>query len=145
MYRIIKKRRKASARVAVDPSPPCDAYPPSAAWPPYAAGGYGAPSPSNSNVVLAKHPPFFTEAHLHAGIRRGASDPGPKAAKGAYKTPAMPGTVAQFYEGTAPPLVVTPPPSARQPNKAVYPSSAPSAARSQVQRDSPPKPLSRHK
>jgi hypothetical protein len=57
----------------------------------------------------------------------------------------MPGAVAQFYEGTAPPLVVTPPPSARQPNKAVSPSSASSAARNQAQHDIPPKPLSRHK
>lgn len=144
MYRFIKKRRKASSRVAAHPpAPPCDAYPPTAAWPPYAAGGYGAPCPSN--LVLAKHPPFFTEAHLHAGIRRGAPDAGPKVAKGAYKTPAMPGAVAQFYEGTAPPLVVTPPPSARQPNKAVSPSSASSAARNQAQHDIPPKPLSRHK
>jgi hypothetical protein len=142
VYRIIKKRRKAMARVAVDPGPACNAYQPSATWPLYAAGGYGAPD--HSNVVLAKHPPFFTEAHLHAGIKRGASDSGPNVAKGVYKTPVMPGAIAQFYEGTAPPLVVTPPPSARRASNAVSPSSASSAVRNQSQQKIHPKPQSRH-
>ncbi len=128
IYRRIKKRRKASARVAADPAPPTNPYQPyqaNPAWPLYAGGGYG--SPALPGAVLAKHPPFFTEAHREAAMQRSYSDPPPSSSKGVYRKPVMPGPIAQFYEGTAPPLMMTPPSSARH-SPAVSSPSSPSPA-----------------
>ena len=127
IYRRVKKRRKSAARVAVDPALAPNFYQPHLAnptWPPYVAGGYGDPSPPG--IVLAKYPPFYTTAHHDAGIQKPA--PGRKSA--VYSTaPEMPGLPHHFYEGTAPPFVPTPPPSARQSPKAPpLASAAPSQA-----------------
>ena len=149
IYRLIKKRRKASARVAVlplDPSNPypsnpypSNPYPANTAWPLYSAGGYGAPA--LPGTVLAKHPPYFTQAHAELGIQRGGSDPGPSSAKVFYKKPTVPGPTAQFYEGTAPPLQ-TPPPSARNAGRAA---AAPPMSAAHAAKSSSPKPMSRRK
>ena len=142
IYRRIKKRRKASARVAADPAPPTNPYQPyqaNPAWPLYAGGGYG--SPALPGTVLAKHPPFFTEAHREAAMQRSYSDPPPSSSNGVYRKPIMPGPVAQFYEGTAPPLQ-TPPPSARNAGRAA---AAPPMSAAHAAKSSSPKPMSRRK
>ncbi len=114
IYRHIKKRRKASARVGALPAPSSlpQPYQANAAW------SLHAPPPG---VVLAKHPPFFTQVHRDAeiaGMTRSNSDPTASSPHGVYRKPMMPGPIAQFYEGTAPPLAMTPPSSARQQGKA---------------------------
>jgi hypothetical protein len=138
IYRLVKKRRKAAARVAVDPALPPGSYQPdpfNPAWqhpPPYVAGGYGAPSFSSPpGMVLAKYPPFYTAAHHNAGIKKPAQGYQPAV----YSTaPAMPGLVPHFYDGTAPPLAPTPPPSARQSPKPPAASSSPTAPQKPVGR-----------
>ncbi len=151
IFRSIKKRRKASSSVAADTSAPDPHQPYQAqpAWPLYAAGGYGAPAPAG--MVLAKHPPVFAQPHRAAGVQRGFSDPGSGNSKGIYSSSfAVPRSVAQFYEGTAPPLSATPPPSARQASAASSPipaaaAPAPSYAAKGSAKKSNLKPNSRHK
>jgi hypothetical protein len=116
IYRNIKKRRKASSRVGVDPGPSLDAnqpFPTNPTLPFSAAGGHQAASPLD--LVFAKYPPYYTEARRDIDIKFWNPEPEPAAAKSLYRAaPAMPAPVARFYEGTAPPLTITPPPSARQ-------------------------------
>ncbi len=144
VYRRVRKRRKASASVAADPSPAPDPYQPYQAqpsWHLHTSAGYSAPA--FPGTVFAKHPPVFSDSPRQAGIQRGFSDPG--VARGLYRAPAVPGSVAHFYEGTAPPLFVTPPSSARPSSKAAAPIPAASDSAKAPSKRSNLKPTSRHK
>jgi len=139
VYRSVRKRRKASASVAADPSPAPDPYQPYQAQPSWPFH----PNPAFPGAVFAKHPPVFSDSPRQAGMQRGFSDPG--VATGLYRAPAVPGSVAHFYEGTAPPLFVTPPPSARPSSKAAAPIPAASDSAKAPSKRSNLKPTSRHK